>query len=312
MKKSIFNIIPFIGLLSLFVFVGCSDDDDDILDPINSGPTIDVWVNGEEDGPFDATIGQTLVLTLDITDADGIDSVIVKKFVGGSEVMEETQTIYPTATGGDVNQNVEVSLAGVNSDEDVYIEVIAVDTEGNSNTETIELNISALGKYTTVLLFAPLSDESSQTFFSTSTGQTYSVNDVEDGPISLSGQIDFGYYYGATNMASLASPQVLNSAGIYDLGDWSVLNATQYKRTTITESEFLENEDNIEYISGVFNNEAGSGQNQVNNLQVGEVIAFQLSSGQGNRTGLIRVSDIEPGDGQENYIEIDVLVSYAQ
>jgi hypothetical protein len=311
MKKLFFNIFLLIGSFSLLFLVSCNDDDDVII--INEGPEINIQVNGGDiDGPHTAGLGQTIVLNLDITDDDGVDSVVVRQFVGTTQVTEATQVIYPSAVGGTtVTQNVEITLVDVDVDDEVRIEITAYDVQGNSRTETIIVNVSAIGSYTTVLLYAPLADETSESFLNTSTGQTYSVNDVMTDNNPVSAQVDLGYYYGATNNASLASPQQIHNLGIYDLSAWNTLNTTQLRRTTISETEFLENEGNVEFISGAFGTaQAEGGGQQVSNLQVGDVVAFQLSEGQGNRTGLIRVSNIEPGDGVGNFIEIDVLVSY--
>jgi hypothetical protein len=305
MKKLFFNVLLLVGAFGLVFLASCNDDDVII---INEGPNINVQVNGSE-GPFDAGVGQTIVLNLDITDDDGVDSVVIRQFVGGVEVVESRQVVYPATPGGSVTQNVEITLVNVQADDEVEVEITAYDMAGNSRTETVIINVTAVGRYTTVLLYAPLADQTSESFFSTSTGQTYSVNDVAATNDPLSAQIDVAYYYGATNNATLTSPQHIHALNIYDLSGWTTLNNTQYRRTTISEAEFLENEGNVEFISGAFAGGQDGGP-QVANLAVGDVVAFQLSEAQGNRTGLIRVSNIEPGDGVNNFIEIDVLVSF--
>ncbi len=102
--------------------------------------------------------------------------------------------------------------------------------------------------YEVVLLAAPLKDpdnvvgtRTSQTFFSADNGLTYSVEDVVSGASVTSAEIDFGYYYGTTNRASLASPAEYPRE-IYDLtstgANWNDVNATAFRPISLTVEGF--------------------------------------------------------------------------
>lgn len=376
MRKLIFNIFLFVGALNLLFLVSCEEDGDDI---VNTGPEIAIQVNGESgSSSVDAGVGETVTVNVDVTDDDGVDSVIVRKVVNGTVGSTET---FQAGTGS-FSQDVDVTIEGSDIGGDVVIEIEAFDSEGNSNVQTITVNIAPVMNYTAVLLYAPLANEQSKSFFSVTNGQTYSLGEIEgigsgdgdttgvgggdptdttgvDNPGDTTGVgtpgdttgtdttgtggvgtpgdttdtgdsgdtvdtggstgvasslIDFGYYYGATNNATLASPAQINAiGGIYDLSGWTTLNQTQFRKTTIQESEFLENADSIGFISGAFDQATAEGDSaQVTDLQVGDVIAFKLDDAQGGHTGIMRVSNLQPGAGENNFIELEVLVAFTE
>lgn len=392
MRKLIFNIFLIFAALNLLFLVSCEDDDGN--DIINTGPEIAFEVNGESDpSSVDAAVGETITLRLDVSDDDGIDSIVVRKLVDGTV---DTVSSYQAGTGS-FNQDVDIVIEGTDAGGDVVIEIEAFDSEGNSNTQTITVNISPIANYTAVLLYAPLADQQSKSFFSVTSGQTYSLNEIEsDGDVGdttgvggedpadttdvggedpadttgvggedptdttgvgtdttdvggdptdttdtdttgtgggdptdttdtqdpadtlnnggttsvASSLIDFGYYYGSSNNASLASPSKIQQIGnIYDLSGWTTLNNTQFRKTVITESEFLENTDSAAFITGAFEAATSGGDDaEITGLQVGDVIAFKLDDARGGHSGILRVSALTPGAGEDNFIELEVFV----
>lgn len=144
MKELVLKTFLVAGTLGLLFVASCDNDDD--ADVINVGPAITLQVNGEDlDGggdSIDATVGQSIILNLDVTDDDGIDSVVVVKLVNDTIVAQATQVVYPSATGGGVAQDVIVPVVEVDVDNDVQIEITAYDSEGNTNTEVVNVNVS--------------------------------------------------------------------------------------------------------------------------------------------------------------------------
>ena len=78
------------------------------------------------------------------------------------------------------------------------IDFEAVDEEGNTATTSFSfIVVSPVAKIqTAVILYAPLGDLSSETFYSIINNETYSRNEVESTADPISASIDFGYYYG--------------------------------------------------------------------------------------------------------------------
>lgn len=164
---------------------------------------------------------------------------------------------------------------------------------------------SNLALYSSVLLIHPTADDTSESFFNTSNGQRYSKADVEDGSNEISRDIDFGFYYGATNEASLSSPDQYPE-GFYDLTTWETLNNTKFRPvadgfTAEDFSSYSPYTPSMLYDSAKAEDEAG----RITNLQVGDIFAFQTSDG---RYGLLLIDDIEPAFSSEDGITISVKV----
>lgn len=170
----------------------------------------------------------------------------------------------------------------------------------------------ALESYSAVLLYAPTEDNTSETFFSAATGETYTVGEVISTDDPLSASIDFGYYYGQTDEASLAAPANY-PANIYDLQDlgWGTLNETAFRSTSLEEADFdnLQPHEDFRIVPeftefGTETPEAG----RITGLQPGDVISFRTFD---ERYGLIKVTAIETGIESDAYIEIEVKVQAA-
>ncbi len=162
--------------------------------------------------------------------------------------------------------------------------------------------------FNTVLLMAPIGvasgERTSETFFSTILGSRFSVDEVVAGSGVTSEDIDFGYYYGVTSKASLASPaQYPND--IYDLGpngaNWSTLNSTKFRTTTFSAEAFDAIKENQDYkLSTEF--EVGTdpeNTERVTELTEGNIIAFKTFD---DRFGLIKVIEVVDGDSDGSFI----------
>lgn len=311
MRKLFLNAMPLLGVLGLLFLTGC-DEDDEILN--GGGPDISIQVNGENETTFEGFVGETFQLNMDVEDDDGIDSVVVRKLIDGVEDDNFQTEIFTAGGQTTFSDSLDIEIVVGDTAENVQIEVAAFDSEGNSSTETIDLSISPIRTYTAVLLYAPLAEESSESFFSASTGETYTVNEVEADEEPDSEDIDFGYYYGVTNAATLASPAAYPAA-ITDISDWDTRNNTLLRQTEISDSEFQENQNDTQFISDAFDNGTeGTDPGAVNNLQEGDILAFELDNNRGANRGLIRITGIVDGNddgefnGEEDYIEIEVVV----
>ncbi|MEM8894022.1 MAG: hypothetical protein AAGC88_05560 [Bacteroidota bacterium] len=166
--------------------------------------------------------------------------------------------------------------------------------------------------YTAILLSAPLGDLSATSFFSSSTGMTFSPSDVTGTADPISATIDFGYYYGVDDNASLASPEAYSTVGngIFSpqVAGWNVANSISFRSTNISTEDFVGISSWAD-IDDVY--DGGTDENQViSNLSVNQLIAFETDSDKdgGSRRGVIWVKDITPGDGVTGEIELEVVV----
>lgn len=122
--------------------------------------------------------------------------------------------------------------------------------------------------------------------FASIDGTIYSLADAKIN----AAKIDWLYFYGATNMATLAAPDDPDAADVFNnatngLQTWSVLNPTRFKKiTTAVDWNAVTNDSLIVILT-----DTGVDLTKANNLDITDVIGFVAASG---KRGLIRVEDI--------------------
>jgi hypothetical protein len=155
-------------------------------------------------------------------------------------------------------------------------------------------------EYEAVLLAAPTADKISETFVSLIDGEVYPI---EDG-VEFAAYWDFGYYYGASNEASLASTfdYPSNIIDVKEVANTTAdeLNHTYFASSNLTETEFgaVANASDLDFVTE-------SAMETITNLNVDDVIEFVDNYG---NKGLIRVIEIEPGNGVGDYIKLHIKV----
>lgn len=139
--------------------------------------------------------------------------------------------------------------------------------------------------------------------FASVDGTVYSLADA----INNAEAIDFMYFYGNTNLATLAAPDDDAAGDVFDsepngLQNWSVLNATRFKETTLNSAAFDAIASSSQLVP-VCILPTPPDQSKINNLAVGDVLAFETAD---EHYGLIRIDAITgTADGS---IEITVKV----
>lgn len=149
------------------------------------------------------------------------------------------------------------------------------------------------------LLDAPLADGSSETFISLLDGQVYKVNQGEE----YVDFWDFGYYYGGTGLASLASTSnypsdIINVPVVAKTTE--PLNNTYFVISSKTVADF-----DAVSVSGDLDFITKPVSERVNQLEVNDIIEFVDDYG---KKGLIKVTEINPGTGSTGFIKIDIKV----
>ena len=171
---------------------------------------------------------------------------------------------------------------------------------------------AAVREFSNVKLFAPDVNGTTETFFSLLNETVYKIN---VGP-EFRAFWDFGYYYGASGVsaddnASFASTAQYDAsfgfpvdglkAGV-DEEDASTetLNETFFGMSSIDAAGF----DGIA-LSGDLSSVANSTAQKITNLSVGNVIEFVDNYG---KKGLIKITEIQPGFGNTDFILLDVKI----
>jgi hypothetical protein len=142
-------------------------------------------------------------------------------------------------------------------------------------------------------------------FFSTSTGTV--IGSVDAGAsTTLQSSVDFVYFFGTTNGASMGAPSDATVAtahtGSTTLPNWTVKNSTKFVATTLTPANFIGsmNDSLIKTIDT-----ATVSTSLVTQLTVGKIVAFKTVGG---KYGLFHVAAIGGDTGSNREITIDVKV----
>lgn len=160
----------------------------------------------------------------------------------------------------------------------------------------------------TAVIYGDQANNSAGSFYATTTGTVYTQALAKTNAAS----VDFLYYYGATNKATLAAPNDAPAATIFDnatngLQTWSVKNATEIRATLLDAASF----DVIvadSTLTDVYDLVAtGAAATSSTDLAVGDVIAFKTV---GNKKGFVKVvAIVENGTtATGDYLKVDVKV----
>ncbi|MAJ51215.1 MAG: hypothetical protein CMB82_06340 [Flammeovirgaceae bacterium] len=306
MKKILGKITIITSILGLMFFYGCSEDgiipaavpDIDIsLSATTSDGT--ALINGGE-----VNVSDTFSIIVSISAEVGFNTLNVSGNVT-STVNRDDLNLASGTQDAEVTFNIYSSSLGEGS-----IDFEAVDEEGNTATTSFSfIVVSPAAKIqTAVILYAPLGDLSSETFYSIENNETYSRNEVESTTDSISASIDFGYYYGTNDNASLASPAEYSIYNLTDAG-WTTRNATILAATSITSAEYLEMvtvNDLETAISGV---DVSNANGTVTSLSEGDILMFKTVD---DVQGLIQVSAISGTDGSDGMIELEIKLAVSE
>jgi hypothetical protein len=292
-----------LGIMALTVFFSSCKEDEPVLDPASLVLTPD-------SASFSGVPGDVKSIQVVATAPAGFVSLKVDKTVGTG-----TPTVIQTVndTNGDNTESFTFTYTLLEAEigEDVVLTFDLEETGTAGATETVSIitNSPAANSFTAILLYAPLGDKSAESFFSTSTGLTYSPAEVNASSEVISDDIDFGYYFGVTDEASLASPAGYESTVFAaQVSGWSVKNDILFKSTTLDASAFseLSTEADIDEVFAAGTEEG----NIISGLAVGDVIAFQTDADKagGSKKGVLLVTDVVGTFNENDYIELEILV----
>ncbi|MDQ3393009.1 MAG: hypothetical protein M3512_02655 [Bacteroidota bacterium] len=305
-------------IFSAFLFSSCSPDAENPVPGGADAPVITIEGDGIVDNTFTGSPGETVNATINIQAPSGFNTLYIRRFVVGTEETGAMETIS-RSPGSTPPLSYDHEFTYIIKQEDIENEVHytfeAVAEKSSASTSTATLYIEATTapavRYTSVLLYAPLENKNSQTFFSTNTGNTYSMSQVTTTNDPISQDIDFGYFYGETMEATLAAPSTYPLD--YGQATWSTRNVTRIGRTTLTDAQYNEiSVNNSDAINNAYNTATfnSTNPNRASGLTAGEILAFQTDAAKtgGSKVGLIKVLSLIPGTGNTASIEIEVTV----
>jgi hypothetical protein len=300
MKKIFEKVIIVSSLLGLVFFYGCSEDE--VIKEVAASIDISLSAttsNGTTlvDGG-NVTAADSFSIVISITAEAGFNTLNISGDVAESTINRNDLELASGTTDAEVTLTVSTS----NSLGDGSIDFEAVDEEGNTAIASFSfVVISPIAKIqTAVMLYAPLGDSSSQTFYSITNNQTYSLGDVISTSDPVSASIDFGYYYGSADNAALASPAEYT---IYDLSAWGTQNTTTLAVTTITSAEYLEMVTVSDIETAITGVDVTDANGTVTNLSANDILMFKTVD---NVQGLIHVRAITGSDGSDGMIELEM------
>lgn len=301
MRKITQNLL-LLTAASLFIF-SCGEDEE----PTASVPSVSVSasVDGTAISSGDEVqVGSVVDFTVSITAPGGVNGLTVN---GTS--LSRTQL---GAEAGDTDATYNFSSNAVEAADLGSIlttTVVAVDDLGQESAEVVfEINpASPVAKVqTAIILAAPDAEGDRDAFYSVAGNLLYSHNDVVGTSEAVSQNIDFAYYFGNSDEASLVSPSEY-PASVFDISAWGTRNETAMVQLVDFTSEDFMGLVTVADVEAAL--ESVSDETAVlgfTGLEVGSVIAFETA---GEIAGVLIVQDITTGFSGN--IELEMVLAEA-
>lgn len=122
--------------------------------------------------------------------------------------------------------------------------------------------------------------------FASADGSVYTLSQAK----ANAAKVDWMYYYGVTNLATIASPNDASVSTIFTSADgpasWSVRNDTKFAKVTLPSGLTW---DNITTDAEIIPFASSASATKVNTLTVGQVVSFKTVTG---KMGLLKVEEI--------------------
>lgn len=288
--KKMKNLLFGAAAISMLMF-SCKKD--------NNAPLITGF---EGDGTYNP--GDSVMISATFTDAEGLASykmdittsngASVKSDAGtleGTSYSYKYNWVIPTGAADGETYTVQITVTDDNKDEALTV------TETKTITVDIPVTAGNITTYSAKLLGGQ-SNPSTGSFFNSTNGSVLTSAQAD----AASASVDFIFAYGTTNLNYIAAPNDADIALSHsNVGAWSTKNATKFKTTTLTASQFTALTDDATIVSEA----SGASATKVNALAVGQVFSFTTAAG---KKGLVHVSAIGGTMASDRSITIDVKV----
>src|SRR5690554_2575254 len=275
-------------------FTSCSDDEDLSGDHITIEPSAN--------NPSTAYVGTEFTIKFTVALLDNrISEVDVR--TGNLSIAGYPKTKFDDNKTNLLEFTYEPKASEVG---ELNFTIIAKDNKGAENFAQVKINIKeqpAEIESFTAILMGSQNDANLGSFFSTVTGEVYKITPAGEN----SELIDFVYFYGNTNSATITAPDndeiIGTGAGqVYGpVGNWSTRNATRFNQLfsgiTVEEFDAMNNDALI-----VANTASDVDLKMANFLNKDALVAFITVDG---KKGIFKVADL---DTEAKTITIDVKV----
>src|SRR5690554_2268637 len=264
-------------------FTSCSDDEDAF---------INITVEGNV--PETLTVGKSLTINYSVVSSDRLD--IIEHLINHDVVeSEEDFTSNTSHTGSFTIPAEEVGT--------IYATIRVTDRKEKVEPSNFKIEVESNIESFTAVLMGSYDDANLGSFFSTVTGKVYKITPAGEN----SELIDFAYFYGSTNEATISAP---DNDDVFGTGDgrvfgpvtsWATRLETRFTKIsaenlTVADFDVAENDEIIT------ENEAEELSKMVNKLQDGDLVFFVTDDG---KKGIFKVAEL---DTEAKTITIDVKV----
>lgn len=258
-------------------------EDDDTPDP---KPTITVTVDSVSTG----WQGDVIDFTIIIGSNSNLETLKIQPDNANGPTTNFFDTSYTSNTNNEtINYSYTIPTSGIN-DGDVIEITFTVTDEVSSQNVSKNVNIvipggNAINTFNNIILGSY--NHTTGSFCASFDGGVYTISTAK----ANQSLIDFLYYYGATNKATIAAPNDVDAGTITTLGlsTWTTKNATTFKKVTNT-IDWANVVDDV-----VIEEETASGvtETAITDLSDNDVLAFISTTG---KKGLIKINTIVIGD----------------
>lgn len=306
--KKITQKLLLVTLAATVFLTSCGDDED----PVVEIPSITVTAAVNEAAIVsgaEVEVGSTINFTVAINAPGGVNTL----WIGNDAISRSALGVDAGATEASYSFTSNVTQEGLLS-----LEIYAVDDSDQSSatttfTVTGVVTSPTAKVLTAVMLAAPDSEGNLSAFYSVGQETLYSHNDVIGTAEAVSQSIDFGYYYGANDGASLVSPSEYPEA-VFDISAWTTRNETimVYASNYYTVEEYMALETVADVTAWLDNLDEVASEDDValgfSGLSEGDLIAFGTA---GEIGGVIRVSTVSGTFNAGDFIELEFILAEA-
>ncbi|PID94162.1 MAG: hypothetical protein CSA95_04505 [Bacteroidetes bacterium] len=307
MKKIAFFILMLVAGSTL-LFTGCKDPKPTEVKPTISFAVGDEYVSSDVTVPAGSEIRIGLNAEANANSGAKLTNLkMVRHFVN----LNNNQTIEWDSSFSVNNYSIDFLITTYQEEgTDTFVFTIT-DEKGEKAEVTLDV--------TTEITYGPLNkwedkklgDQNNTigSSFASLDGTVYSLEQAKEN----SEKIDFVYFYGATNKATLCAPSDEAAAQVYNnpnngVATWGTRNATLFKATEVTAEQFdaIPDDNDTQVIAFA----TGADQPKINKLDdegAPVVLGFETVSG---KKGLIKIQEIVQGNsiGTAGHIMITVKV----
>ncbi len=285
-KLSVFLIA---ALAVVTIMSSCKKDDDPV------GPPNLNFIGGEGYVDTDATIPVNTLFKVGILATSNTETNEKLSTLRLTRTVDGTAFIDTTFTIDENTFNIDFEFNALENGVVENIAFLLTDKAGQtaekSLTLTYEMIYTNVVKHTDINMGSHNDDFGS--FYASQTNTVYNIADAANNQ----SMIDFLFYKGVQNAATIASPADADANTVYDIQNWETKNATLFQETDITAEDFdaIETEFDFPDFTGELSD--------INNLEAGDVIMFKTVE---NMLGLIKINEL---NSRGDYVNLDVVVA---